>query len=177
MVSDIALGFLNWIHLIATVAWIGGLFANLLVFMPSATKALGPGPMLGKLFGTVMGRFRPMVYRSMAALAITGLIMMFMNRHYMGLGIIENPWSIAILAKHIVSIIMLIVVLYGFEVLTPKVGRLAAQVLASGPPAGGPPPELIRLQKRQVRVALLGFIFALLILLLTGLATAFSALP
>ncbi|MFW9809130.1 MAG: hypothetical protein ACFFE6_07095, partial [Candidatus Thorarchaeota archaeon] len=56
-----------------------------------------------------------------------------------------------------------IATLYGFEVLAPKVAKLAAQ---------GPSPELAQLQKIQMNSAKIGFIIALLILLLTGIQTA-----
>lgn len=94
--------------------------------------------------------------------------MMSLNRHYLGPLDFGNPWAQLLLVKHILIIIMVVMVVYAFEVLAPRVGRVAA---------AGPSPELARLQKLQMRIATAGMAVALLVLLLTSIITAVSALP
>ena len=65
---------LRWIHLVATVSWIGGMFTNLFIYIPAIGKTLEP-PAAGRLMGTVMRRFRIMVYISMAVFLISGILM------------------------------------------------------------------------------------------------------
>ncbi len=56
---------LKWIHLMATVAWIGGMFTNFFIYIPAIGKTLD-APLAGKLMGAAMKRFRVMVYMAMA---------------------------------------------------------------------------------------------------------------
>ena len=163
----IILSLVNWLHLVATVTWIGALVTNMVVLMPTARETLEP-PVMGRFLGSFMKRFRPLVYRSIIVLSITGIIMMLLNKHYLGRLDFGNLWTQLLLVKHVLIIIMVVMVVYAFEVLAPRVGRLAA---------AGPSPELAKLQKLQMRVAKIGLIIALLVLLLTSIITAISSLP
>ena len=159
------LSILNWFHLVATVAWIGGVFTNLLVIMPSARASLEP-PVMGRFMGAFMGRFRNLVYISMGVMVVSGIFMMFFNKHFVGT--FGNFWEQMLLTKHILVIALIIVGVYMLQVLVPKIGQLAAK---------GPSPELGKLQKRQARLGMTGFLLGLLILLFTGINGAISALP
>lgn len=157
---QILLGLLNWLHLTATVIWFGGLTTNALLVMPSAGAALEP-PAVGKLMSNFMKRFRPLVYISILIITITGaMITSIMSPAFFD---ITTEWGIVSLIKHVVIAITVIAVIYSFEVLAPKVAKLAAQ---------GPSPELAQLQKVQMNVAKVGLVMALVILFLVGLQTA-----
>ena len=54
---------------------------------------------------------------------------------------------------------MVILAIYAFEVLAPKVANIAAK---------GPSPELLRIQKSQMSLAMIGFILGIIILALTA---------
>ena len=72
--ENYALSVINsWIHMIATVAWIGGMFTNLFVYLPALGKTLDPAA-TGKLISVVMKRFRIIVYAAIFLFLITGLI-------------------------------------------------------------------------------------------------------
>ncbi|MFW9789356.1 MAG: hypothetical protein ACFFE2_17255 [Candidatus Thorarchaeota archaeon] len=157
---QILLGVLNWFHLIATVTWFGGLSTNVLVLMPSIGASLEP-PAAGNFMNNYMKKFKPLVYVSILILLTTGVIItLMMNPTYLSL---SSEWAIVLLIKHVLIAFAVIATIYGFEVLAPKVAKLAAQ---------GPSPELAQLQKVQMNSAKIGFIIALLILLLTGVQTA-----
>ncbi len=160
----ISLSILNWLHLIATVVWIGGIGTNLLVLMPSMRESLEP-PMIGKLMGAVMRRFRRLVYASIFVLGVTGVLMNLLDENYLGLMKLGNLWSQIALIKHIFTAALIILAIYAFESLGPKVSKLAVK---------GPSPELARLQRLQIKLATTGLIMGIIILFLTGIATAIS---
>ena len=161
----VLLSVINWLHLFATAAWIGGMATNILVLLPSARMTLEP-PVMGKLMGSVMKRFRVLVYISIVILAVTGVFMTRSNANYAGLLNFNNFWAAISLIKHIVVAILIVLAIYAFEGLGKKVTKLAAK---------GPSPDLARLQKKQIALASIGFILGLIILLLTGIMTAISA--
>ena len=77
----VLLTVVNWLHLAATVTWMGAMVTNVVVLMPAAKQSLEP-PVMGRLFGSFMKRFRPLVYICILTLFGTGLVMMLLNRHY-----------------------------------------------------------------------------------------------
>lgn len=163
----VLLSVLNWLHLIAIVVWIGGMVTNYLTLLPSARESLDP-PVMGRLMGAVMKRSSRLVYISIAVLLVTGVIMMSLNKEYLGPLDLGNLWTVILLVKHVFVAILIILGVYMFEVLAPKLGQMAAK---------GPSPELAKLQKVQMRVGRAGLITALIILLFTAVTTAISALP
>jgi uncharacterized membrane protein len=161
----LVLSIVNWLHLMATVTWIGGIATNILVILPSTREVLEQ-PLAGKLMGSVMKRFRIIVYISIVVLVISGILMNLFNKSYLGVTQLGNLWTQVILVKHIFVVALIVLAVYAFEVLAPKVSRLAVK---------GPSQELVRLQKLQLNLALLGFALGIIILFLTGIATAISA--
>lgn len=161
----ILLSGVNWLHLIATVVWIGGIFTNSLVLLPSTKEALEP-PAIGRLMGVVMKRFRILIYTSMVVLGVTGVLMNLLNENYLGFMRFGNLWSQVTLIKHIFTIALIILAIYAFEGLAPKVSKLAAK---------GPSPDLSRLQKLQLSLAYTGFVLGIIILFLTSIITAISS--
>ncbi len=159
-ILQIILGLLNWLHLTATVVWFGAMTTNAFIIVPSVGASLEP-PAAGKLMNAIMKRFRLLVYVSILILLTTGVIITsIMNPAFIDLA---TEWGIVSLIKHVVIAITIIAVLYSFEVLAPKVARVAAQ---------GPSPELAQLQKIQMNVAKVGLFMASVILFLVGIQTA-----
>jgi uncharacterized membrane protein len=50
----------HFLHLLATVVWIGGIVMILLVILPGARAALESPPMIGRLMKAITRRFTPM---------------------------------------------------------------------------------------------------------------------
>ncbi|MFQ6134366.1 MAG: CopD family protein, partial [Nitrososphaerales archaeon] len=166
ILAQTALAIINWLHLLATVVWIGGMAVNILVLMPSVREGLEPSA-AGRFMPLVMKRFRILVYASIIVLVATGVSMMLFSRSYLGPLQLDNAWSQVLLVKHIFVAVLILIAVYAFEVLAPKVTRIAAK---------GPSPELAGLQKLQVRLATTGLLVGIVILLLTGIATSITAL-
>ncbi len=160
------LSLVNWVHLFATASWMGGMIINILVLLPSTREALDAA-IAGKFLAAVMRRFRRLVYGSIVLLVFSGIAMSGLNKNYLGIGQFNTPWTQIILVKHVLVVALILLAVYSFEVLAPKVARVAAK---------GPSRELASLQRLQLRMAGLGFVLGLIILLLTGAATAISAL-
>ncbi len=160
------LAVVNWLHLLATVLWIGGMAVNILVLMPSVKESLEPR-IAGGFLASVMKRFRLLVYSSISLLVATGVVIMLFSRSYLGPLQLGNAWSQVLIVKHVFVAVLILLAVYGFEVLAPKVRSVAAQ---------GPSPELAGLQKLQMKVATVAFLLGVVILLLTGIATSITAL-
>lgn len=162
----IPLSIVNWLHLMATVVWIGGMVTNVLAILPTAKETLEP-PVMGRFMGGFVKRSRPIIYTSMAVLVVTGGLMMTLNENYTGMLNFDNIWAVSLLVKHILVVVLIILAVYTLQVIFPKIGRATAK---------GPSPELAKLQSLQVRVGIAALITALLILLLTAIDGAISAL-
>ncbi|MHA2231393.1 MAG: DUF4149 domain-containing protein [Candidatus Hodarchaeales archaeon] len=162
LITTILLALSNIAHLLATVIWIGGLTTFGLAVTPSAEETLSP-PMMGKLFGSVMKRFRPLVYFSILAFLFSGIAMTYLNENYTGLLDLSTNWAVVSVIKHVAVGIFMVLAVYNFEVFAPKLAAVAAK---------GPSPELARLQTVQKRSAKIGLLVAVIILIITGISTA-----
>ena len=150
---------LKWIHLMATVAWIGGMFTNFFIYIPSIGKTL-ESPLAGKLLGAVMKRFRIMVYISMAVFLISGIIMGSMRLGSGGFFPSGNTMVAVLLLKVPLYILMVILAIVAFEVVAPRVARLAGE---------GPSPGLKKAQKSQKILAMTGFVLGVLVVALSAM--------
>lgn len=150
---------LKWIHLMATVAWIGGMFTNFIVYIPSIGKTLEQ-PQAGKLMAAVMKRFRVLVYISMAVFLFTGIMMASMHLNSGAIQSSRTEMIAILLFKVPLYIVMVILAIIAFEIVAPRVARLAME---------GASPGLQRAQRSQKVLAMSGFILGVLILAVSAL--------
>lgn len=148
---------LKWIHLIATVAWIGGLFTNFFIYIPSIGKTLETA-LAGKLMATVMKRFRILVYISMTVFLISGIMMASLHLDSGAIVSSRNQMVAILIFKVPLYILMVILAIVAFEVIAPRVARIAAD---------GPSPRLQRALRSQKILAMTGFLLGLLVLALS----------
>lgn len=148
----LALAF--WLHMAATVVWIGGLFYQSVVLAPALASVEDPAALLERL----QKRFQPLAWLSLAVLVGTGLVQMSANANYEGLLSIANPWSQAIFAKHLAIGLMLLVAAYQTWVLQPRLAREAMLGAAEGS------------RRRFARLAQINLVLGILVLGLTALA-------
>jgi len=158
MENDAVTILLRWIHLMATVAWIGGMFTNFFIYMPAMRKVLDPST-TGKLMGTVMKRFRIMVYISMGLFLITGMISGFIHVTSVDAASVEKSWNTLLTVKISIFVVMAVLAIYAFEYLAPKVAETTAK---------GASPELARIQKTQMAMASIGFILGIIIVAISS---------
>ena len=159
------LAIIYWLHMLATVAWIGGLAALGLLVLPAAHKTLS-GTQYSAFLTQVTRRLQLIGWLSLAVLIGTGMFQMSASPFYQGFLAITNPWAEAILAKHIVIAGMTGLSAYLTWWHAPKMERLALlQARGKGDPA-----EIAAMQHREELLVQINLGVSILILLLTALA-------
>jgi uncharacterized membrane protein len=149
-----------WLHLLATVVWIGGLAMLTLIAWPGIDRNFaGAVDALEK-------RFRPWANISLAMLLVTGLIQMGGDHHYEGFLVIDNTWSVGLLIKHILIGLMIVTGVIMQMNVYPALER--ARLLASK----GKATEDDVVHRRLRRLTALNLALGILVLLTTAVITA-----
>jgi uncharacterized membrane protein len=164
--GSLALTLIYGLHMLATVAWIGGLAAFALIILPAAKKGL-PVAAFDTFFSRISTRLQYIGWFSLVVLVITGLFQMSAHPQYEGFLTINNTWAVAIFTKHIVIGSMVVVSAYVTWILNPAYQRLA---LLKSKGALEDDSQLVRLQRREVLALRLMLGIAVIVLLLTALA-------
>jgi uncharacterized membrane protein len=159
-----ALSVAYWIHMIATVVWVGGLAALGFVVLPSARQALDAGA-FAVFLEKVQRRLDPLSWLSLAVLVATGLFQMSASPFYKGFLAINNRWAVAILSKHALVGLMIAVSAYMTWVLLPNLRRIALLEAR-----GRGTSEAERLRNRELFLLRLNLAFGILVLALTAVA-------
>jgi len=103
----LALTLVFWLHMLATVIWVGSLAAISLLVLPSIKRTLDPDTQL-VFIEALQKRLEPIAWFSISLLIVTGLFQMSVNPHYDGFLSISTQWSLAILTKHILGVFMVV---------------------------------------------------------------------
>jgi uncharacterized membrane protein len=160
-----ALSLVYWLHMLATILWVGGLAAVVLL-LPAARRSLEVDAFAG-LLEKIQRRLDPVGWLSLAVLVVTGLFQMSASPNYEGFLTIGNRWAAAILAKHLVILGMIGVSAYLTWGLLPAIRRNAL-LQARGQPG----PDRERLQQREIALLRLNLVLGVIVLGLTALARA-----
>ncbi len=157
-----------WLHMLATVIWIGGLAAVAIFVLPAARKALPPAE-FSALFSHLQARLQQVGWFSLALLAVTGMFQMSASPFYEGFFAITNPWAMAILVKHLVIGLMIVVGAYMTWGLLPALRRTA--LLRA---AGRSVDEawIASLERQETWLLRLNLALSVVVLALTALARA-----
>lgn len=154
-----------WIHLLATVVWLGGI--ALMAFI--AWPALRQGALSSNQWFMLQKRFVPWVNAALIVLLITGFIQMTNDENYNGFLAVDSLWAWAMLLKHIAYGGMVVLTVYLQFGLHPAMSRLA--LLAETQPQTATA-ERDKLAAREIRYLRLNVLAAMLVLLFTAVATA-----
>ena len=159
-----ALALTYWLHLLATFAWIGSLAGISFLVLPAMQRSLNAESQL--LFIEAMQkRLEPIAWFSMSLLVLTGLFQMSVNPHYDSFLSVSTQWSLAILTKHLLGIVMVVVsAIQTWEVI-PAIRRA---ILISKKNKGAA--NLDALRKREINLIRINFGISTLILLATAFA-------
>jgi uncharacterized membrane protein len=159
-----ALALIFWLHLLATVAWIGCIISISILILPAAAKTLKPVDHLA-LIEAMQKRLEPIAWFCMSLLLITGLFQMSVNPHYDGFLSTSTQWSLAILTKHILGIFMVVAsAIQTWEVI-PAIRRTLMKKVVDDV-------QIVTLQKRETLLLRINFGLSVLILLATAFARA-----
>jgi uncharacterized membrane protein len=161
-----ALALTYWLHLFATVTWVGSLAGVSMLVLPAMKQSLDAETQL-VFIEALQRRLEPIAWFSMSLLLATGLFQMSVNPHYDGFLSTSTQWSLAILIKHLLGIVMVVVsAIQTWEVI-PAIRRAIVRSKKSNNAR-----ELDALRRREVRLLRLNFGLSLLILLATAFARA-----
>lgn len=97
-----------WLHMLATVVWIGCLASMAVVVLPAARSALDQSGYRA-LLAQLQSRLQPISWFCLIVLGVTGMFQMSSNPSYEGLLAITNDWATAILIKHLVIGLMMMI--------------------------------------------------------------------
>jgi uncharacterized membrane protein len=152
-----------WLHMLATVAWIGSLVAISILVLPASTRTLKPADQLG-FIAALQKRLEPVAWFSMGLLLVSGLFQLSLSPHYDGFLSLSTQWSMAILIKHSLAAIMAVVsAVQTWEVL-PEIHRTLMKKDRAREQ------ELVELNLREKRLLRVNLVLAVLILMATAFA-------
>ncbi len=159
-----------WLHLLATVVWIGGTTSLALIFLPAMQK-ISDQSQKDILYAEIQKKFQPIGWLALVILSGTGLIQMTSHPAYDGFLQIGNAWSLAIFSKHVVIILLVLsMVIMTWGVLPElkkinlkkSVGRNVSQI------------EVKNFERKEKLLINLNLILSLIVLLLTAWARSVS---
>lgn len=161
-----AISLVYWLHFIATVVWVGSLAAVSILVLPAMKRALTPESQI-ILLEAIQTRFEPIAWFSISLLILTGLFQMSVNPHYDGFLSTSTQWSLAILAKHLLGVVMVVLsAIQTWEVI-PAIRRAIVKSKKAYAIE-----EMDALLKREVRLIRLNLALSILILGATAIARA-----
>lgn len=151
---------IHFLHLLATVVWIGGMIFMEAVFFPSL-GAIDP-QQAGKALSVAAKRFTMIAWSCILILIITGLL----KTPSGWLFDTSSAIGIRLFAKHLLVIVSVIIGLVITFVVAPK--------LISGSPKAGEPPssEFLKNQKRVKVLSGTNLVIGVIIILVTTLLQA-----
>ena len=159
-----ALTFAYWLHMLATVTWIGGLAALSLFVLPAARRNLDAISYFNFLDG-IQRRLDPLAWLSLSVLIATGLVQMSSSPYYQGFLTVGNTWAGAILLKHLVVLIMVGINAWITWGVIPRLRR-AALFISKGRETLG----IDRFERQSQRLLRLNLLLSVIVLALTAIA-------
>lgn len=161
--STPVLATLYWLHMLATVVWIGSLAAINLLVLPASTRTLKLADQLS-FISALQKRLEPLAWFCMGVLLVTGMFQMSTSPHYDGFVSVSTQWSLALLIKHGFAVIMVVVsAIQTWEVLPAIQRTLMKKDKASEE-------ELARLQRKELLILRVNLVLSALILGATAFA-------
>ncbi len=154
-----------WLHMLATVSWVGGQAIISLVVIPLSRKTL-PIEQHHQLLASINKRMSGIGWIGLAVLIGTGLIQLSANENYTGFLAIDNRWAVAILLKHLAFGGILLLSAFQTWSLAPSIERTALlQIKGKATLA-----EQETLQRREELTQRINVILSVVVLFLTAVA-------
>lgn len=94
-----------WLHSLATVLMIGHYLLFALVYLPAMGRS--PLDVTGPILSGISRQSRRWMYASLLVFILTGIYLMLADPSYLGVGDFGNFWSIMMLIKHILILVMI----------------------------------------------------------------------
>ncbi|HJS18531.1 MAG TPA: hypothetical protein VJ785_07270 [Anaerolineales bacterium] len=94
-----------WLHSIAMTIFIGHYLLLALITLPAVRKS--PLGTTGPVLSGISRQSRRWMYISIILFMLTGIYLMFADPNYLGVGDFGNFWSVMMLVKHILILVMI----------------------------------------------------------------------
>ncbi len=107
---ELILTIFYWLHLVATVIWIGGIAFILFIAIPTTKQILGAEA--GKLMNEISKRFTPIANYSIIVLIVTGFVLTAADKQFSEIGNFENNWTLVLIIKHLLVVSMVAIHFY-----------------------------------------------------------------
>lgn len=161
-----ALTLVYFLHLSATVAWLGSLVGLTLLVIPAATKVLEARDQVS-LLDNIQIRLDSLSWFCLFLLIATGMFQLSANPNYNGLLAMENNWEKAILIKHGLVISLAVAGAVMSWGVMPAIRRAKIKSQRTGNEQ-----DLAPLRKKEKFLLRLNLVLAALVLLATAAASA-----
>lgn len=161
-----ALTLIYFLHISATVAWLGSLVGLSLIVIPAASRTLEVKDQVS-LLDNIQNRLDSLSWFCLFLLIATGMFQLSANPNYHGLLAMENSWEKAILIKHGLVISLAVAGAFMSWWVMPAIRRAKIRVQRTGDDK-----ELTQLRKREKFLLRLNLALAALVLLATAAARA-----
>lgn len=99
----IALSF--WLHSLATLILIGHYVLLGVIYLPAMRKSTLE--ITGSILSEISKQSRRWIYASLVVFFLTGVYLMFEDPNYLGVGNFGNAWSVLMLVKHLLILVMI----------------------------------------------------------------------
>ena len=127
------------------------------IAIPTAKQVLGADA--GKLMGEISKRFTPLASYSIILLVVTGTILTGLNKQFTGNWTFGNDWTLVMILKHVLVLVMIGIHFYRGLLLMPKIGRTESST------------EKKSLQKLSLNLVKVNFSIGILVLLLSAISS------
>lgn len=153
--SNFLVALSTWLHVLATIVFIGYYLFTSLIYLPVLERRL-PANALRDLLEQVSARLQPYFGGALLVFLVTGTHLMLINQNYMGLGnFFANPWTILIVIKHLLVLAFLALAVFSERAF---LGQISDQK-----------PEALKQFRRALNI---NMVLGVVILLLTSIAQA-----
>lgn len=161
----VALTIAFWLHMLATVTWVGGQAILSVVVFPISRKSLALEDH-HRFLTAINRRMSTIGGLSLAVLIGTGLIQMSANQNFTGYLSTDSQWAVSILLKHIAFVGILLLSGYQTWNLAPAAERIA--LLQAKGRTTEDQQDILR--RRELRILRVNVILSTIVLLFTALA-------
>jgi uncharacterized membrane protein len=100
--SQILIALSVWLHALGTVILIGHYLLLSVIYLPILERNGG------SILSEISKRSRPWMYTSLLIFMVTGILLMFADPNYLGVGNFNNVWGVMMLIKHILVVGMIV---------------------------------------------------------------------
>jgi putative copper export protein len=160
-----------FIHLVATVIWIGGILITLLLVNPAVRRVLDETPQMYRFLSQLRKGFYPISNLALVALIVTGSFQMTANPLYDGMLTFDNTWSQVMLVKHIAIVGMALAGLLLQYAVSPALERMSL-LLERGKGTSETPQTWQSLRRRETLLTWVNGVLGVLVLFFSAWMTA-----